>query len=98
MHFSLAFVHGGTTQHSLTLLDTAVKDSDYMGFWGKKKKTPSGACATLCHANFILACRTKFLILFDMIRSMIRDPIRDPIHGLIRDLVRNAIRSDPSDD
>ena len=32
MHFSLAFVHGGTTQHSLTLLDTAVKDSDYMGF------------------------------------------------------------------
>ena len=54
------------------------RESDYMEFLGKnskKKKTPSGACAPLCDADFILACRAKFLILFNMIRSMISDPI-----------------------
>ena len=33
--------------------------SDYMGFWGKK--TSSGACASLYHAYFILACHATFL-------------------------------------
>ena len=43
--------------------------SDPWGFWAEK--TFSGACAQLCHAEF-LACHTKFIILFYMIRSMIR--------------------------
>ena len=54
------------------------RESDYMGFLGGKK-TLRQAHVQFCHADFILACRAKFLILFYMIRSMIRDPIRDPI-------------------
>ena len=63
--------------HYTTLLDTAVKVTTW-GFWAEKK-TLRQAHAQFCHADFILACRAKFLILFYMIRSMIRDPIRDPI-------------------
>ena len=67
------------------------------GLWAKKKKkTPSGACTPLCHADFILACHAKFLISIDMIRFMIhypvRDPILDPIRDPIRDLIRNTVR------
>ena len=73
-----------------------------MGLFGQKK-TSSGACAPLCHADFILVCRAKFLILFNTIRSMISDPIRDPIFDSIRDgirdpfrdPIRDPIRSDP---
>ena len=75
--------------HYTTLLATAVKLTTW-GFWAKKK-TPKGAYALFCHADFILACRTKFLILFFMIRSMICDPIRDPIRDLIRDPVCDPI-------
>ena len=54
------------------LHDTAVKVTTW-GFWAKK--TPRVAYALFCHADFILAGRAEFLILFYMIRSMIRDPI-----------------------
>ena len=64
-----------------TLLDTAVKVITW-GFWAKRK-TLRGAYPLFCHADFILACRAKFLILFYMIRSMIRDPIRDPVRDPI---------------
>ena len=63
---------------------------DCMGFLGKKK-TPKGAYALFCHADFILACCTKFLILFFMIWSMICDPIHDPIRDPIRDLIRDPV-------
>ena len=66
------------------------REIDYMGFLGKKK-TPKGAYALFCHADFILACCTKFLILFFMIRSMICDPIRDLIRDPIRDLIRDPV-------
>ena len=42
------------------------------------QKTFRGACTQLCHADLILACHAKFLLLFNMIRSMIRDSVRDP--------------------
>ena len=51
------------------------------------KKLSGGACTQLCHADLILACHAKFLLLFNMIRSMIRDSVRDPI--------RDPVRSDP---
>ena len=46
-----------------------------------------GGCTQLCHADLILACHAKFLLLFNMIRSMIHDSVRDPI--------RDPVRSDP---
>ena len=79
-YLSLAFVHGGTTQHSST---QPWKTVTTWGFWAKKN-SPSGACAPLCHGNFILACRTKFLILCDMIRSMSRSMIWSVIWSVIR--------------
>ena len=51
------------------------------------QKTFGGACTQLCHADLILACHAKFLLLFNMIRSMIRDSVRDPI--------RDPVWSDP---
>ena len=51
------------------------------------KKLSGGACTQLCHADLILACHAKFLLLFNMIRSMIRDSVRDPIC--------DPVRSDP---
>ena len=79
-YLSLAFVHGGTTQHSST---QPWKTATTWGFWAKKN-SPSGACAPLCHGNFILACRTKFLILCDMIRSMSRSMIWSVIWSVIQ--------------
>ena len=64
-----------------TLLDIVVKVITW-GFWAKRK-TPRAAYALFCHADFILVCRAKFLILFYMIRSMIRGPIRDPVRDPI---------------
>ena len=52
-------------------------ESDYMGFLGKKK-TSRGAYALFCHADLILACRAKFVILF------LHDPIHDPWSGPIQ--------------
>ena len=71
------------------------RESDYMGFLGKKKKllrsifalSSYGAYVLFCHADFILVCHAKFLILFYMIRSMICDPIRDPVRDPIPDQV-----------
>ena len=42
-----------------------------MGFLGeenknKNKETPSGSCALLCRADFILACDAKSIIAIDM--------------------------------
>ena len=57
-------------------------------------KSPSGSCASLCHADFLflLACRAKFIISINITRSVIRSVIRsDPI----RDQVRDPIRSNP---
>ena len=54
-------------------------------FLGKNFR--GGACTQLCHADLILACHAKFLLLFNMIRSMIHDSVRDPI--------RDPVRSDP---
>ena len=51
------------------------------------KKLSGGGCTQLCHADLILACHAKFLLLFNMIRSMIHDSVRDPI--------REPVRSDP---
>ena len=51
------------------------------------KKLLGGGCTQLCHADLILACHAKFLLLFNMIRSMIHDSVRDPI--------RDPVRSDP---
>ena len=71
-HLSLASVHGGTTQHSST--------QPWKWLHGvlerkKKKKTPSGACAPLGHADLSLDCRAKFLSSIHTIRS---DPWSDP--------------------
>ena len=60
-----------------------------------KKKTFSGACVQLCHADLILACHAKVLISFDSIRSMIRDPIRHPIGDPVPDPICDPTRSDP---
>ena len=130
-YLSLAFI---SWWHYSTLLDTAVKDSDYMGFLGKKRTLQVGpalhygsnfriprnsftchwiriasivlcldlqslpthvseadqscgvfwSLAPLCHGNFILACRTKFLILYNMIRSMSRSMIWSAFWSVIR--------------
>ena len=82
-YLSLAFVHYST------LLDTAVKDSDHMGFLGKKKTLQVGPA---------LHYVTETLFWLVAHNFMWHDPIHEPIHDLIRDLVRNPIRSDPSDD
>ena len=79
-YLSLAFVHGGTTQHSST---QPWKTVTTWGFWAKKN-SPSGACAPLCHGNFILACRKKFIILCDMVRSMSRSMIWSVIWSVFR--------------
>ena len=55
------------------------------------KKTFRGANTQLCHADLILACHAKFLLLFNMIRSMIRSMIRDSV----RDPIRDPVLSDP---
>ena len=59
------------------------------------KKTFSGACVQLCHADLILACHAKVLISFDRIRSMIRDPIRHPIGDPVPDPICDPTWSDP---
>ena len=56
-YLSLAFVHGGTTQHSS--LYTAMKVTTW-GFGAKKKRLPSGVCAPLCHADFISLVAQNF--------------------------------------
>ena len=61
-----------------------------MGFLGKEnknknknKETPSGFCASLCHADFILNCDAKSIIAINMTWSVIRS------------VTRSVIRSDP---
>ena len=69
-HLSLAFVPGGSIQQSSTQLWKCLHRAI------EQKKIPSGACAPLCHADFILACRPKFLFLiWSMIQSVIRPMI-----------------------
>ena len=77
--------------HYTTLLATAVKLTTW-GFWAKKK-TPKGAYALFCHADFILACRTKFLILFFMIRSVIQSVIQSVIPSVIQSTNSSHFRS-----
>ena len=60
-------------------------------FLGKKTFRGGGGCTQLCHADLILACHAKFLLLFNMIRSMIRSMIRDSV----RDPIRDPVLSDP---
>ena len=69
---SLAFVHGGTTQHYS--LYTAVKVTTW-GFRGKKNLVGS---PLHCVSRLYCACHAKFRISINMIRSMIRNPIRGP--------------------
>ena len=64
-YLSVAFVHGSTTQHSS--LYTAVKVTTWGFGTKKKKKPPIGVCTPLCHADFILTCRAKYLISIKMI-------------------------------
>ena len=55
-------------------------------------KSPSGSCASLCHADFLflLACRAKFIISINITRSVIRSVIRsDPWSGPWSDPVRS---------
>ena len=49
-----------------------------------RQKLSGGGCTQLCHADLILACHAKFLLLFNMIRSMIHDSVRDPIRDPVR--------------
>ena len=73
-------------------LDTALKVTTW-DFWAEKK-TPEGACALLCHADFILACPAKFLIYLTWSDpwSVIRTVTRSLIWSVIRS---GPIRSDP---
>ena len=77
---SVVAIHN-TSRHSC--------ESDFILFL--EKKTPRGAYALFCLADFISARCAKFLILSYMSRSMIHDPIRDPV----RDPIRDPIGSKP---
>ena len=58
------------------------REKDYMGFLAKKK-TPRGAYALFCHADFILTGRASNFIL--------HDPIHDPWSGPWSDLQTQVI-------
>ena len=77
-YLSLAFVHGGTTQHSS--LYTAMKVTTW-GFGAKKKDLPVGsALHYVTQTLFRLSHKISIIsISINMIRSVIRDLIRDPI-------------------
>ena len=88
-YLSLAFVHGGTTQHSST---QPWKTVTTWGFWAKKKKLSKWGLRS------IMSRKLYFGLSHKISNFMWHDPIHEPIHDLIRDLVRNPIQSDPSDD
>ena len=84
------------------------RESDYMGFWGKKNS--SGACAPLCHADFALALFSfffsvllfykRFDVLFSrlfffrfLIQSVIQSHIQTVKRSVIRSVTRSVIRS-----
>ena len=82
-YLELAFIHGGTTLHSLT------QPWKWLHGVLGQKKTPRGAHPLLCH--FVLACYTK--ILFYMVRSMILDPWFNPWSGARSDPWSDPVRS-----
>ena len=82
--FFRPFVHGGTTQQYSTQ-PWKLLHGVFLG----KKKTPSGACAPLCHADFISACRAKFLTWSDPWSDPWSNPVRS---GPVRS---GPVRSDP---
>ena len=63
-------------------------ESDYMGFWGKKK-LPEGP--TLYYVTLFWLVTQKFYFTWFDPWSLIRDSIRDPV----RDPIRDPIPSDP---